>query len=293
MQHIVLTSNKEEIFVKKIFAPLTLNSPFARGLKDDIALIDNLMITTDSICEGIHVKESTEGFKVGHKLLARNLSDIASKGGKPIGYTLSLFKTLNTSDAFITSFIEGLKNFNIPLIGGDFCKSLNSTFCANITIFANKTTIEVPSRSGSQEGDFVYLTDKIGRAFLGFNGILEFKEFYELPKPPINLMQQIVKNHKINSSIDVSDGFLKDIITLLNACNLGANISVNNILPSNFEKYTKNMLTFGDDYQVIFTSKEEIKMKEVLKIGELKKEKILTLMDVNDINFSEYGYSAW
>lgn len=291
MQHFKVTQNKEENFIQKTFLPLTLNSEFSRGLKDDVALLNNnLIIKTDSLCVGIHVKKNTSAFKIGHKLLARNLSDIASKGGRPIAFTLSIFKHNNISNQFLLNFTKGLKNFNIPLIGGDCCNSLNSYFSANITVFAEKTVQDLPSRSGAKIDDNIYITNSIGRAFLGFKGIKQFKQFYETPIPQINLMQKVLEKYKINASIDISDGFLKDITSLLNTSKVGAIIEVQKILPANYLKYIKEMLTFGDDYEIIFTSPDKIEIDGITKIGKVQDKKILTIKDVSGIKINKFGY---
>jgi thiamine-monophosphate kinase len=168
MLHLKITTNKEQAFVEKNLLPLTLGSPFARNLDDDVAKIDDLLIKTDSLCEGVHVKFCTSPHKMGHKLLARAFSDIASKGGFPIGFTLSVFKTSKISEAFLHDFVNGMKVFEVPLIGGDIASSLNENFCANVTVVA-KQNAQTPHRNGAKEGDFIYITGQIGRAFLGFS----------------------------------------------------------------------------------------------------------------------------
>ncbi len=291
MQVLKIIQNKEEELVQKYFKTLTLGSPFARNLKDDVAKIDDLIIKTDSISQGIHLKLNASPYKLGYKLLARNLSDIASKGGRPIGYTLAIFKHKSFNEEFLKDFTSGLKQFEVPLIGGDVANSLNDLFCANITVFAKQTSAEVPTRGGAKEGDFIYITGRIGRAFLGFKGFEEFLPFYETPKPQLNIMQEVFTNHQITSSIDVSDGFLKDLISILNASRMGAEVDVLKILTPNYEAYKKEMLTFGDDYEVIFTSPDDINLKGINKIGLITNTDVLKLINAEEIELTSFGYS--
>ena len=62
--------------------------PAARGLLDDAALLDGLVITHDSIAEGVHFLPFDPPASVGWKLVAVNLSDLAAKGavrrGRPV-----------------------------------------------------------------------------------------------------------------------------------------------------------------------------------------------------------------
>ena len=64
-------------------------APEARGLLDDVAVLDGLVITHDSIAEGVHFLPSDPPASVGWKLVAVNLSDLAGKGADPAGALLS------------------------------------------------------------------------------------------------------------------------------------------------------------------------------------------------------------
>ncbi len=64
--------------------------PAARGLADDAALFDGLVITHDSIAEGVHFLAADPPTSVGWKLVAVNLSDLAAKGATPAAALLSL-----------------------------------------------------------------------------------------------------------------------------------------------------------------------------------------------------------
>jgi thiamine-monophosphate kinase len=285
-----ITQNSEQQFVEKFCVPLSFNAPSARGLNDDVAVLEGMIIKTDSIAEGVHLKFDVNPKILGRKLYARGLSDIACKGGFPIGYTLAVF-TGNKDKEFLERFLEGFTGFDVPLIGGDACKSLGNYFTANITIFA-KPNVIVPHRNGAKEGDFIYMTGKIGRAFLGFLDVAEFLPFYHTPLPKLKLMQQVIKSYNISSSIDVSDGFLKDLMNILSASDFGAEIDLNLIQMPNLPEFTKEMLTFGDDYEVIFTSKDEILMPEVTKIGVITPEKHLKINNLEGINFTNFGFSS-
>ena len=65
-------------------------APEARGLLDDVAVLDGLVITHDSIAEGVHFLSTDPPASVGWKLVAVNLSDLAAKGATPRGALLSL-----------------------------------------------------------------------------------------------------------------------------------------------------------------------------------------------------------
>ncbi len=277
--------------MEKNLLPLTLGSPFARNLDDDVAKIDDLLIKTDSLCEGVHTKIGTSPHKMGHKLLARALSDIASKGGFPIAFTLSVFKTSKISEAFLHDFANGMKVFGVPLIGGDIASSLNENFCANVTVFA-KQNAQTPHRNGAKEGDFIYTTGQIGRAFLGFSNETEFLPFYETPLPKLKLMQEIIAKFKINSSIDISDGFMKDLLTLLQTSNIGAEIDFSFIPIPKTSCNVVDLLTFGDDYEVIFTSPNEIINPDITKIGTIQRSELIFTNTPQNLKFKTFGFES-
>src|SRR3982750_4724286 len=95
--------------------------PAARGLADDAALLDGLVITHDSIAEGVHFLPFDPPASVGWKLVAVNLSDLAAKGATPAAALLSL--TLSGDSDWEAQFVGGVEaacaRFGLALIGGD------------------------------------------------------------------------------------------------------------------------------------------------------------------------------
>ena len=80
--------------------------PAARGLLDDAAVLDALVLTHDSIAEGVHYLPGDPADSVGWKLVAVNLSDLAAKGATPVAALLSL--TLTGDDAWEAGFLDGI-----------------------------------------------------------------------------------------------------------------------------------------------------------------------------------------
>src|SRR6478735_401300 len=96
-------------------------APEARGLLDDVAVVDGFVITHDSIAEGVHFLPRDPPASVGWKLVAVNLSDLAAKGATPAGALLSL--TLSGPGEWEMAFLGGVEaaceSYGLPLIGGD------------------------------------------------------------------------------------------------------------------------------------------------------------------------------
>src|SRR6476661_4635266 len=96
-------------------------APEARGLLDDVALLDGLVITHDTIAEGVHFLPGDPPASVGWKLVAVNLSDLAGKGATPAGAIMSL--TISGDGQWEQDFLGGIEaaceSYGIPLLGGD------------------------------------------------------------------------------------------------------------------------------------------------------------------------------
>ena len=82
-------------------------SPAALGLTDDTALFEGLVLTHDSIAEGVHFLPSDPAASVGWKLVAVNLSDLAAKGATPAVALLSL--ALSGDEKWDMSFLDGIE----------------------------------------------------------------------------------------------------------------------------------------------------------------------------------------
>ncbi len=75
--------------IARLTQSLPKNPNVVAGAGDDCAVLDFglpdqwLLFKTDAIVEGIHFTQDTPPEKIGHKALARCLSDIAAMAGRP------------------------------------------------------------------------------------------------------------------------------------------------------------------------------------------------------------------
>src|SRR5580698_5150251 len=100
------------------------------GIADDCAIYrprrsrEDLLFTTDLLLEDVHFRRATHPPEaVGHKVLARGLSDIAAMGGVPRFCLLSLALGEGVGPAWMKRFYDGLlrlaRRTDTPLAGGD------------------------------------------------------------------------------------------------------------------------------------------------------------------------------
>src|SRR5258708_17854359 len=104
-----------------------------KGIGDDCAILalppdSQLLVTTDLCIENVHFRRAWHPAQsVGHRCLARGLSDIAAMGGEPLAAFLSLALPGGLPQRWVDGFIRGLLKladaFKIGLAGGDTAQS--------------------------------------------------------------------------------------------------------------------------------------------------------------------------
>ena len=84
----------EECLIARYFRPLARH-PGAFGLVDDAAALMpppgcDVVLKTDGLIGGVHFFPNDPAETVGKKALRVNLSDLAAKGARPLGFLLAL-----------------------------------------------------------------------------------------------------------------------------------------------------------------------------------------------------------
>ena len=208
-------------------------SPAARGLLDDVAVLDNLVITHDSIAEGVHFLPFDPPASVGWKLVAVNLSDLAGKGATPAGALLSL--TLGEDDEWTSEFLVGVEaaceSYGCPLIGGDtIALPEGSPRVLGLTAIG-RAGRHVPDRAGGKLGDALWLIGTVGDAAAGLAQLLDdpkssgpVVDIYRRPVPLLGPGQALAPHAR--AMMDVSDGLLLDAKRMAEASGCGIAIDL-------------------------------------------------------------------
>ncbi len=254
---------KEVDFIQNYLHPLTNGNKFARNLTDDIAQIGNMIVNTDTTIEGIHILANLPANFIAYKAMARSVSDIFAKNGKPIGYFLNLIlpKTFQRFEELIQGFSNFNKQYQIDLLGGDTSTHNAENIIIVVTVLAKSENS--PKRSDAKIGDGIFITKKIGQAFFGYSKILEFqknKKKINFDDPQVQeylcpSLVQISDFSKINASMDISDGLISDSKKMAKASNCCFEIDFS-LLPYS-QNISKEAISFGDDYNILATSQEE------------------------------------
>jgi len=245
------------------------------GVGDDCALLSipdgyELAVTADTMVENVHFFAGADPKQLGHKLLAVNLSDLASMGATPISVTLAL--TLPNVDeiwleAFTNGFLALAERYSVDLIGGDTTSGpLTLTVQAMGLVPRGKALL----RSAAKPGDFIYMTGNLGDAGLG----LKITQGYPCANPDSALTRfnkpdpQLEAGRALlgvaNACIDISDGLAGDLGHILEQSGVGACLDWDGLpLSEAVLQYIQDTgdwtmpLVAGDDYELCFTVSPE------------------------------------
>ncbi len=272
----------EDRLIARHFAPLAVE-PGAFGLTDDAAVItpppgSDLVVTTDGVIAGVHFFADDPPDKIARKVLRMNLSDLAGKGAKPIGFLISVSLPRTIDDPWIASFAAGLgedaKHYACPLLGGDTDRT-PGPIAASITAFGEVPKGAMVRRSTAKAGDSVVVTGTIGDSALGVRLRRDAKlaqswrltdamrahlqQRYLLPEPRNALAEAVL--HHAGSAMDVSDGLAGDLAKLCRASGVAAEIDVARVPLSEAARTAiaadpallETALTGGDDYEIALT----------------------------------------
>jgi thiamine-monophosphate kinase len=199
-------------------------APAARGLLDDVALLDRLVVTHDTIAESVHFLSSDPAASVGWKLVAVNLSDLAAKGAEPAGALLSL--TIVGLGKWEMNFLSGVEaaceSYGLPLIGGDTIALPDGAPRVLGLTALGRAGKRVPDRAGGRAGDHLWLVGTLGDAAAGLaqlrddrNATGPLVDIYRRPVPLLSAGHALAPH--AHAMMDVSDGLLLDTKRLTEA----------------------------------------------------------------------------
>jgi thiamine-monophosphate kinase len=272
----------EERLIARYFRPLA-TSPGAFGLGDDAAVVTpppgcDLVLTTDGVIAGVHFFPDDPPGDVARKVLRMNLSDLAAKGAKPVGFLMSIALPPDVDEPWVAAFAKGLgedaAHYACPLLGGDTDHTPVS-LAVSITAFGAVPHGKMVRRSTAKAGDSLVVTGTIGDSALG---VLLRKDpalakhwrlsdaqrdhllgRYLLPQPR-NALADAVLSHA-SAAMDISDGLAGDLAKLCRASAVAAEIDVARVPLSDAARAAiaaepariETALTGGDDYEIVLT----------------------------------------
>lgn len=249
-------------------------SDVALGIGDDAALLEvpagtQLVLTTDTLVEGVHFLPAAPAHSLGFRALAVNLSDIAAMGASPCWALLSL--NLPAADqSWLQQFTSGFgalaSQHGVALVGGNLSRGPLSITVQLAGIVPRGAALR---RDGARAGDALYVSGTVGDAAAGLaclRGALAaplaaaqfLQRRFEYPSPRVAL--GIALRGIASACIDVSDGLHVDARRLLDASGTGAHIEVGQLPLSGALRAAYGLdawragLGGGEDYELCFSA---------------------------------------
>lgn len=244
------------------------------GIGDDAAIFrprpgEDLVFTTDLLVEDVHFRRDTHPpDAVGHKALARGLSDVAAMGAEPRFCLLSLALAPCCDRKWVYAFYRGLlrlaRKTGTPLIGGDLAHAEKIT--CDIVVCGAVPKGKALRRDGAQPGDLLYVTGTLGGSALGLS-LREGPAYKRHLRPQARLEAGRVIRERIKASagMDLSDGLSIDLHRLCEASGVAAEID--QPLPIFPGATLDQALHGGEDYELLFTASPKSAVPS--KIGSL------------------------
>jgi len=248
-------------------APLPPGRGLALGIGDDCAIYrprgarEDLLFTTDLLVEDVHFRHETHPPEaLGHKALARGLSDIAAMGGVPRFCLLSLAAGRRADRPWIARFYDGLLRLarisGTPLAGGDLAHAAK-TAC-DIVVCGAVPRGSALRRDGARPGDAIYVSGRLGGSALGLERRVGKAWTRHLrPQPRLPLGVFLRECIGASAAMDLSDGLSLDLRRLALASGLEAAIEP----PPRFPGASKEQaLHGGEDYELLFTVRPRVQV---------------------------------
>jgi len=282
------------------------------GIGDDCAVLripenHEMLVTTDFSLEGIHFRRDWHPAEsVGHRCLARGLSDIAAMGGNPVAAFLSLALPPKLSQRWLDRFFDGLlklaAEFNVTLAGGDTSQSPTAVL-ADIVVVGSVPKGNAVLRSGARPGDRIYVSGALGGSAAALD-LLYSKRRKTLntglypslffPTPQVKLGKILRQQSLATSMIDTSDGFSTDLAHICEESGVGARVAESSVPRAKIGPAARLRLVDlrfalhgGEDYQLLFTasSRQTVPPKiagvDITEIGVITKRRDILLTHAN------------
>ena len=282
--------------IRRDFA--TKNKAIRQGIGDDCAILrlpasSEVVVTTDFTLEGKHFRKDLHPPEsVGHRCLARGLSDLAAMGATPVAAFLSLALPAalladSSGRAWVARFFHGLKALAelhmVPLAGGDTSESPGRNgglILADIVLVGSAPKGKALRRAGASPGDMLYVTGHLGGAAAELAAVLKRKRVVRatatddhphlFPEPRLDTGEALLRRGLATACLDISDGLSTDLAHLCRASKVSAELE-QAALPTHplaqklgAPSALHAVLHGGEDYELLFTAPASVRMPSSL-----------------------------
>jgi len=264
--------------IQRLTHKLPTNESIVTGAGDDCAVLDVgapdqlLLFKTEAVIEGIHFGKDAPPEKIGHKALARCLSDIAAMAGTPTAALVTIGLPRKFDVTFVEKIYSGMNTLarlcRVAIVGGETTTNPERIFIS-VALVGFVRRGKVLLRSDARVGDAIFVTGELGGSRAGKH--LEFE-------PRLAEARWLAGHFPVHAMIDLSDGLAGDLRHVLKASNVGAELLKSAIPISRAAKEISKRgdaarpalvaaLTDGEDFELLFTiaSREAVPLLDAWK----------------------------
>jgi len=243
---------------------LPINKAVVTGAGDDCAVLDlglpdrYVLFKTDAVVEGVHFEAATDAARVGHKALARCLSDIAAMGGDATAALITLALPPKFDPVWVEQLYSGIsqlaRRYEVAIVGGETTTNPERRLIS-VSLLGTVSKKTCVLRAGAKPGDAIFVTGELGGSRGGKH--IDFE-------PRLDQGKWLASHVEIHAMIDISDGLAGDLRHILLAANVGAELLSDAIPISRAAKLQARQessnkppllaaLTDGEDFELLFT----------------------------------------
>jgi thiamine-monophosphate kinase len=266
----------EKALIARIRGQVKPGRGIITGIGDDCAVLrvppdHEAIVTTDFSLEDVHFRRDWHPAEtVGHRCLARGLSDIAAMGGAPIAVFVSLALPRNLSQSWINGFSKGLLKLadaeGVSLAGGDTAQS-PAGILADVVVLGSVPKGKAVLRSGARAGDRIYVSGELGGSAAALKQLTasakhklnpNYFPHHFSPQPRVALGRTLRERGLASAMIDISDGLSTDLAHICEESGVGAEMLTEAIPRATIGKHSHEVdlqfaLHGGEDYELLFT----------------------------------------
>ncbi len=265
------------------------------GIGDDCAILrpgsgEEVVVTTDLSLEGRHFRRDWHSAQaIGHRTLARGLSDLAAMGARPLAAFLSMALPRDVAqdaswlDRFLDGFLALAAQASVPLAGGDTAESPSDHVIADVVLLGVVPQGKALRRDGARVGDRIFVTGALGGAAAQLADLIEASvphqpspqhpgpdQPHHFPDPRLAAGQILLEGALATAAIDLSDGLSTDLYHLCVASGVcaaieAARLPLHGLLSARGPQAALPMaLHGGEDYELLFTAPDGKEMPRTL-----------------------------
>jgi thiamine-monophosphate kinase len=242
---------------------------------DDAAVVriggERVLLKTDSVIDGVHFdSRSARPEEIGHKAVARPLSDLAAMGGVPTFGVVAMMCPRAAREGWLKRIMVGMertaREFGTAIVGGDL-KSHAGKLAIAVALLGKVVGSPI-RRSGARPGDAIGVTGALGGSILGKH--LRFT-------PRVREAGELRRTLTVHAMIDLSDGLATDLSHVCEESGVGATIDEAGVPVTAAARRLSlrdgrspfhHAVSDGEDYELLFTvpARERPDVRHVLGV---------------------------